>query len=55
MCCPVGFLEEFIAVFEVTISQIDTENMTKNPKFSNFQRFYAFCFQIFDRLRQLER
>ena len=41
MCCPVGFSEQFFAVFLVTMSQIDTEN-DKNPKLSNFQSFYTF-------------
>ena len=39
--CPVGFSKEIIAVFPMKKFQIDTEN-DKNPKFSNFQRFYAF-------------
>ena len=39
MCCPVGFSEEFIAVFWVEMSQIDTE---KDKKFSNFKDFMRF-------------
>ena len=38
LCCPVGFLEEFIAVFSVKVFQIDTE-IDKKPKFSNFRIF----------------
>ena len=34
ICCPVGFSEEIIAVFEKK-SQIDTEN-DKNPKTFQF-------------------
>ena len=45
MFCPVGFSEQFFAVFLVTMSQIDTKN-DKNPKLSIFQCFYAF----FDKL-----
>ena len=43
MCCPVGFLEELITVFQVTMSQIDTEN-DKNPKIFQFPKFLPiFC------------
>ena len=38
MCCPVGFLEELITVFQVTMSQIDTEN-DKNPKIFQIPKF----------------
>ena len=40
-CCPVGFSEEIIAVCELKNLKL-TSKMTKIPKFSNFQRFYAF-------------
>ena len=52
MCCPLAFLEEIIAVFYVTLLQIDIEN-DKNPEFSNFQSFYAILLK-FHRLRVLE-
>ena len=43
MCCPVGFLEELITVFQVTMSQIDTE-IDKNPKIFQFPKFLTiFC------------
>ena len=45
MCCPVGFSEEFIAVFLVNVSQTETEN-DKILKFSNFQSFYAFFVKV---------
>ena len=45
MCCPVGFFEVLFTVFQVTMSQIDTEN-DKKPKFSNFQSFYAFFVKV---------
>ena len=45
MCCPVGIFEEFIAVFEVKMSQL-TPKATTNSKFSNFQRFYAFFVEV---------
>ena len=45
MCRPVDFSEEFVAVFIVKMSQIDTED-DKNPKFSNFQSFYAFFVEV---------
>ena len=51
---PVVFNEDIISIFGLKMCQIDTENMTKIPKTSNFQRFMHF-FQIFDRLRQLEK
>ena len=41
MCCPVGSSQEFFVVFEVKMSQIDTE-IDKNPKTSNFQGFMLF-------------
>ena len=43
MCCPEGLFEEFIAVFQVKVIQIDTEN-DKIPKFSKFQRLYTIFF-----------
>ena len=45
MCCQVGFYEEFIVVFSVKMSQIDTEN-DKNLTFSNFQGFYSFLLKF---------
>ena len=51
-CCPVGFLEKFIAVFHVKISQNDTENSkeTKTTQFSTFSCIFCFCFDNFRRL-----
>ena len=45
MCCPPGFLEEFFALSQVTMSQIGTRN-DKNTKCSIFRTFY-FSFQKF--------
>ena len=43
MLCPVGFLEELITVFWVTMSQIDTEN-DKNLTIFRFLKFLRiFC------------
>ena len=51
---PVGFSEEIIAVFELKMSQIDTEN-NKNPKNFQFSMvFFAFFRLSVDRLRRLE-
>ena len=36
--CPVGFSEKYIAVFQIKMSQIDTEN-DKNPKIFSFSKF----------------
>ena len=52
VCCPVGVSEEIMAVlFEKSLNL--TPKMTKVPKFSIFQSFYAF-FVKFWRLRGLE-
>ena len=40
VCSPLGFSEELIEVFKLKISQIGPK-MTKNPKLSTFQSFYA--------------
>ena len=45
MWCSVGFSEDFIAVFLMKMSQIETEN-AKNPKFSQFQNVYAFFVNV---------
>ena len=41
VCCPVGFSEELISVFKLKKKLKLAPNLTKNPKFSNFQKFYA--------------
>ena len=41
MCCPVGFFEEFTAVFFVKMSRIDAENY-KKPKIFQFAMFLCF-------------
>ena len=46
-CRPGGFFEEFIAVFQVTMSQIDTEN-DKNLKVFKFSKIVCMFFQSFD-------
>ena len=47
MCCPVDFSEEFIAVFQVEMSQIDTKN-DKNPEvFQCFMHFFQNFMQKF--------
>ena len=51
--CPVVFYEEMIAMFWKKMFQIDTE-IDKNLKTSNFRRFYAIFFQVFERLRGFE-
>ena len=38
---PVGFSEELIAVFKMKKNRKLPPNLTKNPKFSSFQSFYA--------------
>ena len=53
MFCPVGFFEEFITVFYVTMSQIETENNEK-PKIFQFSKFSCILRHILDRLRGLE-
>ena len=53
LCCPVGFSEELISVFEVKRSQIDTEN-DKKSKVVLFSKFLCICCQSFDKLRGLE-
>ena len=53
VCCPVGVSEEIMAVFYLKKSLNLTPKMTKVPKFSVFQSFYAF-FVKFWRLRGLE-
>ena len=45
MCCLVGFPEEFIAVLQVKMFQIDTENDKKHI-FPVFQSFYAFSLKF---------
>ena len=40
MCCPVGVSEEFIAVFLMEMSHIDTEN-DKNLTFPIFQCIFV--------------
>ena len=45
MCCPVGFSEEFIAIFQVKMSQIDTKN-DKKPKVLQFLSIYAFLLKF---------
>ena len=42
MCCPLAFLEEFIAVFQVTMSQIDTEDYKNHKSFLLFEDFKHF-------------
>ena len=54
MVRPVDFIEEKIAMFLLKMSKIDTEN-DKNPKSFQFSKISCIFFQIFDRLRQLER
>ena len=46
MCCPVGYSEEFIAVFAVKMSQIDTEK-DKNHKTFQFLTIVSIFFSIF--------
>ena len=49
MCSPVDFNEELNAVFEVKMSQIDTDNDKKTPNFPFFKVFMNFS-SSFDRL-----
>ena len=51
---PVVFYGEIIAMFWLKMSQTDTEN-DKNVKILQFSKILCVFFQIFDRLRQLER
>ena len=53
VCCSVGVSEEIMAVFYLKKSLNLTPKMTKVPKFSILQSFYAF-FVKFWRLRGLE-
>ena len=47
--CPVGFSEEFIAVFQVKMFQINTEN-DKNPKSFQYSKFLCiFCLLKFQK------
>ena len=45
MCCPVGFSEEFVVVFLLKKSQIDTK-MTKTQNFPNFKVFMHFLLEF---------
>ena len=53
-CCPVSFYEEIIAVFQMKLSQIDTEN-DKNPKIFHFSKFLRIFGQIFAGICGLKR
>ena len=55
LCCPVGFSEVIIAVFQLKKSQIDTKNDETPKNFPIFKAFSAFFskFQNLDRVRQL--
>ena len=53
MCRPVDFSEEFVAVFIVKMSHIDTEN-GKNIKIFQFSKILCIFGESFDRLRGLE-
>ena len=43
ICCPVGFFEDFIAVFWVKMSQIETKNAKKLKVFPFSKCFSIFC------------
>ena len=45
-CCPVGFCEEFIAVFKLKRYMKLSTNLTANSKFSKFHSFYAIDVKI---------
>ena len=51
---PIVFDEEIIAMFSLKMSPIDTEN-DQSPKSFQFSKISCIFFQIFDRLRQMER
>ena len=54
MFCPVDSSEEFIAVFSVEMSQIDTEK-DKIHKTFQFPKILCILFSIFDKFFGLER
>ena len=43
MGCPVGFSEEFIAVFLVKVSQIETETDKKPENYQFLEALCIFC------------
>ena len=52
--CPEGFSEETVAVFEMKMSQVDTEN-DKIPKTFQFSKVLCSSPKIFDGLCGFER
>ena len=41
MCCPVGFSKQFIAVYSVILSQIDTDNNKKPKTFQQGSNWFS--------------